>query len=135
MKFRKPRCVLVCAIAPEGTTPPEANRAINAMTADTALPLVLWHDHFLGELGGVILYFVETEAERDALALTGHLPGWKVEMRPLIYSSSPAAFDAQISYTMQTYRGLSWETAQNERRPTYGNPQQEVLTASEDEVS
>lgn len=132
MKFRKPRCVLVYALAPEGTKPPEANQAINALSADPNLPLILWHDHFLGKLGGVLLFFVENEAERDALAHTHHLAGWQVEMRPLIYSFNPAAFDEQIAYTMQAYRGEDWEAVQKERRPSYGNPRAEVLSAEED---
>ena len=132
MRFQKPRCVLVYAIAPEGTKPPEANRAINAMAADTDLPLVLWHDHFLGKLGGALLFFVENKAERDALASTSHLKGWDVDLRPLIFSYSPAAFDEQIAYTMQTYRGQNWEEVQNEKRPSYGDPRQEVLSAEED---
>ena len=132
MKFRKPRCVLVYAIAPEGTKPPEANHAINAMAADTELPLVLWHDHFLGKPGGVLLFFIENEAERDALTDSSHLEGWDVEMRPLIFSFNPAAFDEQITYTMKAYRGKDWEAVQNEKRPSYGDPRQEVLSAEED---
>ncbi len=132
MRFRKPRCVLVYAVAPDGTKPPEANQAINAMAADPSLPLVLWHDHFLGELGGVLLFFVENEVERDKLENTGHLTGWHVKFRPLIFSFNPAAFDEQIAYTMQAYRGQDWETIQKERRPSYGNPRQEVLSAQED---
>lgn len=132
MKFRKPRCVLVCAIAPEGTKPPEANQAINAMAANPNLPLILWHDHFLGKLGGVMLFFVENETERDALANAPHLAGWHVEMRPLIYSFNPSAFDEQIAYTMKMYRGQDWEAVQKESRPSYGNPREEVLSAEEE---
>lgn len=131
MKFRKPRCVLIYAIAPDGTKPPDANQAINAMAADQELPLVLWHDHFLGKLGGVLLFFVENETERDALANTQHLKGWQVDMRPLIFSFSPAAFDEQIAYTMKAYREQNWEEIQNEQRPSYGDPRQEVLSAEE----
>lgn len=131
MNFRKPRCVLVYATAPAGTKPPEANQAINAMAADKTLPLVLWHDHFLGKLGGVLVFFVESAEQRDALANSTHLAGWEVEMRPLIFSFNPAAFDAQIAYTMQTYRGEAWETRRNEQRPHYGSPRDEVLSAEE----
>ena len=132
MRFRKPRCVLVYAIAPDGIKPPEANQAINAMAADPNLPLILWHDHFLGRLGGVLLFFVENEVERDKLKNTDHLTGWHVELRPLIFSFNPAAFDEQIAYTMKAYRGQEWETIQKEKRPSYGNPRQEVLSAQED---
>ncbi|MDJ0754150.1 MAG: hypothetical protein QNJ45_11565 [Ardenticatenaceae bacterium] len=135
MKFRKPRCVLVYALAPEGTKPPDANQAINAMSADQNLPLILWHDHFLGVPGGVMLFFVENEAERDALINSPHLAGWHVEMRPLIYSFNPAAFDEQIAYTMKAYRGQDWEIVRQESRPSYGNPREEVLSAEEEPSS
>ncbi|MEM7331853.1 MAG: hypothetical protein AAF490_07165 [Chloroflexota bacterium] len=132
MKFRKPRCVLVYALAPDGTKPYEANQAINGMAADSELPLILWHDHFLGKPGGVLLFFVENEIQRDKLEHNDHLPGWYVEIRPLIFSFNPAAFDEQISYTMKSYRDQDWETIQKEKRPSYGNPRQEVLSAKEE---
>lgn len=135
MKFSKPRCVLVYAIAPDGTTPLEANRAINNMSADPSLPLILWHDHFLGEPGGVMLFFVEDEIDRDKLLNTHHLVGWRVEMRPLIFSFSPGAFDRQIAYTMREYREQDWKEKKKERWPGHGNPRQEVLSGEEEPQS
>ncbi len=37
------------------------------MSGDRALPLVLYHDHFLGQPGGMILFYVVSTEERDAL--------------------------------------------------------------------
>ena len=48
LRFRKPRCVLLYALAPAGINPAEANRLLNEMSADRSLPLALYHDHFLG---------------------------------------------------------------------------------------
>ena len=130
-RFRKPRCVLVHALAPEGTKPGDANRLINAFVADPVLPMVLFHDHFLGELGGVALFFVESAEQYHLLTSHNHLPGWQVEYRPLIFSYNPAAFDEQIAYTMRAYRQTDWETVQKEQRPAYGNPRLEAQTGVE----
>lgn len=132
MRPRKPRCYLVYALAPEGTTPPEANRLINAYIADESLPLVIFHDHFIGQLGGIAIFFVEDATERDTLyASTEKLPGWEVQIQPLIYAYSPAALDAQISYTMRAYRDADWAALRNEQRPAYGNPNREAETGEE----
>lgn len=128
----KPRCVLLYGLAPNGMSAAEANRQLNAVVADPALPLALFHDHFLGHPGGVIVFFVETAAERDSLTGIPHLTGWDVALRSLIFSRSPAAFDEQIAFTLREYRQRDWEVLQREQRPTYGNPVREAETATED---
>jgi len=132
-KVRKPRCFLVYALAPEGVAPAEANRIFNAYVADPQLPLVLFHDHFIGQPGGVAIFFVETAAGRQALYKSAALAGWRVEIQPLIFSYSPAAFDEQIAFTLRAYRNAEWELLQQEKRPAYGNPSREAETANEDE--
>ena len=132
-RIRKPRCFLVTALAPEGTPPAQANRQFNQFVADRRLPLVLFHDHFIGQPGGVAIFFVETPEERDRLARCEALAGWQVEVRPLIFSYSPAAFDEQIAYTLRAYREVDWEQLRQEQRPAYGNPARETETGSEDE--
>ncbi|GEM_PF-1078594 len=132
-RIRKPRCVLVYALAPEGTSPAQANRQFNQFVADRSLPLVLFHDHFIGEPGGVALFFVETPQERAMLAQCPGLAGWQVEVRPLIFSYSPAAFDEQIAFTLRAYREAEWEALRQERRPAYGNPAREAETAQEED--
>ncbi|MEW8980072.1 MAG: hypothetical protein AB2385_16930 [Symbiobacterium sp.] len=130
--IRNPRCFLVYALAPEGLPPAEANRLLNAYVADKSRGLVVFHDHFIGEPGGVAVFFVETEAQRAALRDPGPLAGWRVEVRPLIFSRSPAGFDEQTSFTLRTYRRADWERLRLEQRPRYGDPLKEAETAQED---
>lgn len=131
--IRKPRCFLVYALAPQSLSPAQANAQFNDFVADHSLPLVLFHDHFIGQPGGVAIFFVETTQERESLAQSEKLNGWHVEIRPLIFSYSPAAFDEQIAFTLRAYRRQNWEMLQQEKRPSYGNPAREAETASEDE--
>lgn len=132
-RIQKPRCFLLYGLAPSGLPAAEANRILNTFIGDPALPLAIFHDHFIGQPGGVVLFYVETTEERDALLAQKHLEGWHVEIQPLIFSHSPAAFDEQIAFTLRAYRGVSWETLQKEKRPSYGNPSREAETAQEEE--
>lgn len=132
-RIQKPRCFLLYALAPGELSASEANRILNAFIADPALPLAIFHDHFIGQPGGVIIFYVETATERDALLEQKYLNGWHVEIQPLIFSHSPSAFDAQIAFTLKAYRGVDWETLQKEKRPAYGNPSRETETAQEEE--
>jgi hypothetical protein len=109
----------------------EVNERFNEYVADRRLPLCLFHDHFIGTLGGVAIFFVATPAERDALHASNILEGWKVEVHPLIYSHSPAAFDEQIAFTLRAYRSTDWEQLQREQRPRYGNPSDEANSGRE----
>lgn len=131
MNFSKPRCVLVYAEAPEGLSARDVNSIFNNYVADSSLPLVLFHDHFLGVRGGMAIFYVTSQEERDRLVASKGLEGWHVEFRPLIFSFSPSAFDEQIAYTMQEYRGADWEAIQKESRPAYTNPVHEADTAEE----
>lgn len=130
---KKARCYLVYALAPQGTRAAEANRLINAMTADKSLPLALWHDHFIREPGGSIIFYVESQKEQEVLFSSEHLKGWKVDFRPLIFSFSPSAFDAQIGFTTENYRDADWTELRDKERPNYGerNVTQEAETAQE----
>jgi hypothetical protein len=128
---QKPRCFLVYALAPESLSAGEANRLFNAYVADAKRGLSLFHDHFIGQRGGTAIFFVETETEREALKDLSELKDWKVAIHPLIFSYNPAAFDEQIAYTLKAYRNADWETLQQDKRPSYGNPGQEAETAEE----
>lgn len=131
-RIRKPRCFLLYALAPDDVPAAEANRILNAFIADPRLPLAIFHDHFIGQAGGIVIFYVETIDERDALLSPTHLRGWQVEVQPLIFSHSPSAFDAQIAFTLRAYRGVDWETLQREKRPAYGDPNPEAETAREE---
>jgi hypothetical protein len=111
----------------------EANQILNIFIGDPTLPLAIFHDHFIGQPGGVIIFYVENPQERDALLSQKHLVGWHVEIQPLIFSHSPSAFDEQIAFTLRAYRGVDWEMLQDEKRQAYGNPNQEAETAEEEE--
>ena len=71
----KARCYHVYALAPEGMRAAEANRVINSMISDQRLPLALWHDHFLGDPGGCIVFYVENKDQQTALFENPHLEG------------------------------------------------------------
>lgn len=131
-RIRKPRCFLLYALAPSSLPAAEANRILNAFIGDPGLPIAIFHDHFIGQPGGIVLFYVETAAERDALLEQTHLDGWRVEIQPLIFSHSPSAFDEQTAFTLKAYRGVNWETLQKEQRPAYGNPNREAETAEEE---
>jgi hypothetical protein len=129
---KKPRCFLVYALAPEGFSARDANFVFNNFIGDQSLPLAVFHDHFIGQPGGLAIFYVETPEERDALLAQKHLDGWRVEYQPLIFSYSPSAFDEQIAFTLKAYRGVSWDSVQKEERPSYGSPVHEAETAEED---
>ena len=131
-KIQKPRCFLVYALAPAGLPAAEANRIFNGFVADEKLPLAIFHDHFIGQPGGVAIFYVETPQARDALLDQEHLKGWGVQIQPLIFSYSPAAFDEQTAFTLKQYRGRDWETLQREQRPSYGSPAREAQSAEEE---
>jgi hypothetical protein len=130
--IRKPRCFLVYAIAPEGFSARDANQIFNQFVGDRSLPLAIFHDHFIGQPGGVAVFYVASPEERDALLAQKHLDGWRVDYQPLIFSYSPSAFDEQTAFTLKAYRGVDWELLQKEERPSYGNPAREAETAEED---
>lgn len=132
-RTRKPRCFFLLALAPEDLSASQANRDFNAFIGNRSLPLALFHDHFIGQPGGIALFYVKTPDERDALYEAGGLAGWEVQVHPLIFSRSPAGFDEQIAFTLRAYRGLDWEALQREQRPTYGDPGCEAETAREEE--
>ena len=130
---KKPRCYLIYALAPQGVGAAKANQIINEMTADPLLPLALWHDHFIGQAGGSIIFYVENQEQQKALFENQHLQGWHVDYRPLVFSFSPSAFDAQTSFTLKNYRATDWEELRRKERPNYGerNANQEAETGEE----
>ena len=130
-RIQKPRCFLVYALAPENLPAAEANQIFNYFIGDRNLPLALYHDHFIGQPGGLAIFYVDNPEARNALLNQKHLDGWKVDYQPLIFSYSPSAFDEQIAFTLKAYRGLDWEDLQKEQRPSYGDPKLEAETAEE----
>jgi hypothetical protein len=105
----KSRCFLVYALAPEGTTAREANDRLNEYVGDARRGLSVWHDHFVGEHGGVVVFEVRNEEEQALLEDRGPLVGWDVSVQPLTFSLSAVGFAAQTSFTLETYRGVGLE--------------------------
>lgn len=131
--LRRPRCIMVYAVAPATLSAAEANRKFNEFVADASLPLAVFHDHFIGEPGGVAIFYAETAAELQSLAAQRHLDGWRVELRAMVFLHSPAAMDEQIAFTLRAYRSADWEQLQHEQRPRYGSASREAETAQEDD--
>jgi hypothetical protein len=101
------RCVLVYALAPEGTTARDANDRLNDYTADRRRGLAVWHDHFVGAHGGAVVLDVRSDEERALLDDPGPLAGWTLSVRPLTFSLSAVGFAAQTSFTLELYRDVS----------------------------
>jgi hypothetical protein len=116
-RIQKPRCFLFYALAPNGLSAADANRLLNAFIADPALPVAIFHDHFIGQPGGFVIFYVENSQGRDALLSQKYLDGWHVEIQPMIFAHSPSAFDEQIAFTLRAYRGVEWERLQRREAP------------------
>lgn len=130
-EIRKSRCFLVYALAPEGLSAAEANRTFNQYVEDPARGLSLYHDHFIGEPGGVAIFYVEDANQRAALEDPGPLADWRLEVRPLVFARSPGAFDEQIAFTLRAYRSADWKHLRQLQRPQYGRPEEEADLARE----
>ncbi len=117
-QIQRPRCFLLYAIAPKGLPAGEANQIINDFIGDPGLPLAICHDYFIGQAGGLVIFFMENVKERKALLNQKLLDGWQVDIKPLIFSRSPSAFDEQTTFTLKAYHGQDWELLQKERRPS-----------------
>lgn len=103
------RCVLVYALAPEGTTAREANDLLNEYVAERWRGLAVWHDHFIGVHGGALVLDVRSDEERTLLDDPGPLAGWQLSVHPLTFSLSAVGFAAQTSFTLERYRDVTLE--------------------------
>ncbi len=74
-RIRKPRCFLLYALAPAHLSAAQANHILNDFIGDPALPLAIFHDHFIGQPGGMVIFYAETAEEREALLAQKHLAG------------------------------------------------------------
>lgn len=100
------RCILVYALAPEGTSAREANDQLNEYVADRRRGLAVWHDHFIGAHGGAVVFDVRSDEEEALLEDTGPLEDWQLSVHPLTFSLSAVGFSAQTSFTLEQYRGV-----------------------------
>jgi hypothetical protein len=113
----KERCHLVYALAPEGAGAAQADDLFNNYIADRSRGLCVYHDHFIGQHGGVAIFAVRTESERDALGASGPLEGWRIEVHPLTFSLTAMGFAAQVDFTLEEYRGTSLEEIAAAEKP------------------
>jgi hypothetical protein len=99
-----PRCYLVYAVAPEGTSASDANDLLNAYVEAPDRGLPVFHDHFTGEPhGGVAVVEVRTEEQEARLTDPGPLAGWKVAVHALTFSLTGVGFVAQTELTIEGY--------------------------------
>jgi hypothetical protein len=99
-----PRCYLVYAVAPEGTSAREANDLLNAYIEAPGRGVPIFHDHFTGEPhGGVAVLEVRSEDEEAQLADPAPLSGWEVAVHALTFSLTGVGFEAQTQLTIEEY--------------------------------
>jgi hypothetical protein len=69
----------------------------------------VYHDHFIGRHGGVAVFEIGSEEERERLDDPGELEGWSIAIHPLVFSQTAVGFAAQTAFTLDRYRGTSLE--------------------------
>src|SRR5919201_4529612 len=104
MRVASQHCHLLYALAPDGMSAREANVLLNDYPADTSRGLAVWHDHFVGNHGGVVVFDVRDEQEEARLREPGPLEGWQLSTHPLTFALSAVGFSAQIDFTLKNYR-------------------------------
>jgi hypothetical protein len=109
MRAVSSRCHLVYALAPAGVSAREANELLNEYLADKSRGLAVWHDHFIGRHGGVVVFDIRDGQEEARLEDSGPLEGWQLATHPLTFALTAVGFSAQISFTLENYRGVSLE--------------------------
>lgn len=103
------RCHLVYALAPERTSARVANELLNEYVAEQDRGLAVWHDHFVAQHGGAVVLDVRSEPELARLDDPGPLDGWRIAVHPLTFALTAVGFAAQISFTLEQYRGVRLE--------------------------
>ena len=99
-----PRCYLIYAVAPKGTSARDANDLLNAYIEAPERGLPIFHDHFVGRPhGGVAVLEARTQEEQDQLADLGPIDGWDVSVHPLAFSLTGVGFVAQTELTVEGY--------------------------------
>jgi hypothetical protein len=87
-RIQKPRCFLVYALAPENLPSADANRIFNDFIGDRDLPLVVYHDHFIGQPSGIAIFYVDKVEARDACSIRNT---WKAGGLTFSHWCSPIA--------------------------------------------
>jgi hypothetical protein len=103
----KRRCYLAYALAPAGVSAREANECFNDYIADDSRGIVVFHDHFVGEHGGLAVFDVRDDDEQARLADGEALRGWELRVHPLTFALTAVGFAAQVDFTLEQYRQTS----------------------------
>jgi hypothetical protein len=103
------RCFLVYALAPEGTTARETNDRLNDFVTDSRR----------GCQSGTTTSSARTATRSCSTSarsrsgrcsmIPGLLAGWEMSVHPLTFSLSSVGFAAQTSFTLESYRGVSFD--------------------------
>ena len=110
-----PRCYLVYAVAPQGTSARRANDLLNAYVEAPGRGVPVFHDHFTGRPhGGVAVFEVRSQDEEARLEDVAQLSGWTVELHPLTFSLTGVGFVAQTELTIEGYGKTTLDTLRRE---------------------
>jgi rhodanese-related sulfurtransferase len=111
------RCYLVYAVAPAGTNARHANDQFNDYIADDRRGICVFHDHFVGEHGGVAVFDVRSDDELAAVHEPGPLVGWDIRVHGLTFALTAVGFAAQMEFTLDRYRGTNLEALRATEAP------------------
>jgi hypothetical protein len=104
-----PRCFLVYAVAPKGTSASDANDLLNDYVADRRRGIAVFHDHFTGRPhGGCVVLDVRDDRAFALLDDPGPLTGWTIAVHPLTFSLAATGFLAQARLTLEEYSGVTF---------------------------
>lgn len=111
------RCYLVYALAPAGMSARDANDRFNDYVADERRGICVFHDHFVGEHGGVAVFDVRSDAELAAVRDPGPLAGWHMVVHGLTFALTAVGFAAQTEFTLDQYAGTTLEALRAAEAP------------------
>jgi hypothetical protein len=111
------RCYLVYAVAPAGTSARHANDRFNDYIADDRRGVCVFHDHFVGEHGGVAVFDVGGDDELAVVHEPGPLVGWDIRVQGLTFALTAVGFAAQMEFTLDQYRGTTLEALRATETP------------------
>jgi hypothetical protein len=103
------RCYVVYALAPAGMSARDANERFNDYIADGRRGICVFHDHFVGEHGGVAVFEIRDESELAAVHDPGPLADWHMRVHGLTFALTAVGFAAQTDFTLEQYRQTTLE--------------------------
>jgi len=93
----------------------DANDRLNEYISDRRRGLIVFHDHFTGRPhGGLAIWDVSTDDERELLDDPGPLAGWDIRVHALTFALAATGFAAQMEFTVEQYGGKTMLQLQDE---------------------